>query len=100
MAPPSGVGAPKAPGNSLALTPPPEQPPSIQGSKSGAGEAQGSINKNRLAPVIIALNVALPLFSVLFLVITLSRMDQVARTTRLAKKDEQRAGAGALPIAS
>jgi hypothetical protein len=75
-APPSGVVAPKAPGNSLALTPPPEQPPSIQESKSAAGAAQNFM-KDSLAPLIITLNVALPLLSILFLVITLRQMDRV-----------------------
>jgi hypothetical protein len=70
-APPSGVVAPELPGNSSALTRPPEQPPSIQQSPSGAGEAQGFMDKNRLAPLIIAFNVALPLFSILFLVMML-----------------------------
>jgi hypothetical protein len=37
-----------------------------------------SWTRNRLAPLIIAMNVVLPLLSVLFLVITLSRMDRVA----------------------
>jgi hypothetical protein len=67
-APSSGVVAPKLSGNTLAPTPPPAQPPSIQESKSGAGETQGFMDKNRLAPLIIALNMALPLFSILFLV--------------------------------
>jgi hypothetical protein len=82
MAPPSGVVASKVPGNSVALTSPPKQPLSIQESKSGAGEAQGFMNKNHLAPLIIALNVALPLFSVFFLVIMMGRMDRATRATR------------------
>ena len=67
-APPSGVVAPKSGANSLALKPPPAQPPSIQEPKSGAGEAKGAMDKNLLVPLISALNVALPLFSLLFLV--------------------------------
>jgi hypothetical protein len=78
MVPPSGVVASEVPGNSLVLAPTPEQPPSIQESKSRTNEAHSFMN---LAPWIIALNVALPLLSILFLVITLSRMDRVARTT-------------------
>ena len=85
-APSSGVVASKVPGNSVAVTSPPKQPPSIQESKSGAGDAQGFMNKKRLAPLIMALNVALPLFSVLFFVFILSRMDRAAPMTRLAKK--------------
>jgi hypothetical protein len=78
MAPPSGVVASKASGNSVIVTSPPEQSPSIQESKSRANEAHSFMN---LAPWIIVLNVALPLLSVLFLVMTLSRMDRVAPTT-------------------
>jgi hypothetical protein len=77
-APSSGVVASKVPGNSVVLAPKPAQPPSIQELKSETGVARGFMNKNRLAPLIIALNVALPLFSVLFLVVALSRMDRVA----------------------
>ena len=57
--------APKRADSSLALTPPPAQPP------TGAGEAQGFMDKNHLAPLIIALNVVMPLFSILFLVMML-----------------------------
>jgi hypothetical protein len=84
-APSSGVVASKVPGNSVILAPPPEQRPSIQVLKSETGEARGFM-KNGLAPLIIALNVVLPLLSVLFLVTTLSRMDRAAPTSRLAKK--------------
>jgi hypothetical protein len=90
-APPSGVVAGKVPGNSLALTTPPsEQPPSIQELKSETGEARGFL-KDGLAQLIIALNVVLPLLSVLFLVTTLSRMDRAAPTSRLAKKAHENA---------
>jgi hypothetical protein len=78
MAPPSGVVTSKVPGNSMIVTSPPEQPPSIQESNSRANEARGFVNKSQLAPVIIALNIALPLFSVLFLVAMFNRMDRAA----------------------
>jgi hypothetical protein len=85
MAPSSGVVTPKVPGNSLAITPPTEQPPRIQESKSETGETRGFM-KGGVAPLIIALNVVLPLLSVLFLVTALRRMDRTAATSTLAKK--------------
>ena len=78
MAPPSGVVASKMPGNSVVLSPTPKQPPSKQELKAETNEAHSFMN---LAPWIIALNVALPLLSVLFLVMMLSRMDRAAPTT-------------------
>jgi hypothetical protein len=69
--------ASKVPRNSAVLAPTPEQRTSIQDLKSEAGEARGFL-KNVLAPLIMALNVALPLLSILFLVITLRRMDRAA----------------------
>jgi hypothetical protein len=87
MAPSSNVVASKVPGNSVVQAPTPEQRPSFQEAKSSANEAHSFMN---LAPWIIALNVALPLLSVLLLVMMLSRMDRVARTSRFAKMAARR----------
>jgi hypothetical protein len=88
MAPSSGVVASKMPGNSVVLALTPEQPPSIQESRSEAGEAQGFMNKNRLATLIIALNVALPLFSILFLVKVLRSSEWATPRIRSQTKPE------------
>lgn len=80
-APSSGVVAPKVADDRLARSPLPAQPPSM----SEAGKARGE-DKNRLAQLIIAFNVASPLCSVLFLVFILRRMDGAAPTTRVAKR--------------
>jgi len=80
-APSSGVVALKLADDRLARSPLPAQPPSM----SEAGKARGE-DKNRLAQLIIAFNVASPLCSVLFLVFILRRMDGAAPTTRVAKR--------------
>jgi hypothetical protein len=87
-APSSGVVAPNLPGNSLAAQLPSGQEPRSEAAIPGqtktasapsaeysqatsAPGAQGFMNKERLAPLIIGLNVALPLFSVVSLVMML-----------------------------
>jgi len=88
MAPSSGVVASKMPGNSAVPAPTPEQPPSIEEPRSEAGEAQGFMDKNRLATLIIALNVALPLFSILFLVKVLRSSEWATPRIRSQTKPE------------
>ena len=84
-APSSGVVALKLADDRLARSPLPAQPPSV----SEAGKARGE-DKNRLAQLIIAFNVASPLCSVLFLVFILRRMDGAAPTTRWPRDESAR----------
>ena len=84
-APSSGVVALKLADDRLARSPLPAQPPSM----SEAGKARGE-DKNRLAQLIIAFNVASPLCSVLFLVFILRRMDGAAPTTRWPRDESAR----------
>jgi hypothetical protein len=70
--PSTAVGEPKLPGTPVAQTSPTAQTPRIEEPNPEPHEVSepngGFVDKNLLAPLIIAMSVALPLLSVLFLI--------------------------------